>query len=364
MSGPLPAPGATSFRSADVLQRFLSAHPIELAVRSQEYRDALVADFLQLTDDVASPDSLFSHQPFSLLLSHSPHAQIDAWERVLQYLQTADASRFASIHKGTPYYFLGLAAYLSRDFEKAMFYMDCALGNDLKVHGSQWIAAPSGKFVRLDHTAGDQAGKQLVELAHAQFQSATGRVAAKGGPTLSLDIFRAHFVDTAMSGPGDLRSAVTAFFSFLLEHPVRSTELSLAPQSDGTGEPFYVHLFKGALLFETLLRCSTAGRAVVSGYPEATIKHLLQNSGVHQPLGFAVTPAGLGAHSFEDVLTAINNLPATLPFDQRCVRATWGVRNTTGHSLAWPRRMTPAEYDMVFELTFGAIALAIVALLP
>ena len=56
---------------------------------------------------------------------------------------------------------------------------------------------------------------------------------------------------------------------------------------------------------------------------------------IYQAFDFVNQPQGLGAHTFDDVLQAIKSDP-TVNFTQRAVRATWGIRNTTGHSLGWP----------------------------
>jgi hypothetical protein len=120
--------------------------------------------------------------------------------------------------------------------------------------------------------------------------------------------------------------------SFLLEFSSRAKELSLGGSLTSTGEPFFLHLFKGALLFETLLKISAAGSVIQTSNPKATINTLLMDPTIYQAFDFANQPQGLGAHTFDDVLQAIKSDP-TVNFTQRAVRATWGIRNTTGHSL-------------------------------
>jgi len=136
--------------SAAVLQVFLNRTPADLAFRSDEFARALIADFEALSHDPADADFLFSSLRIPALFGESPERQITVWERVLGILRDADAARYEAIHKGTPFYFLGVASYLGQDFERALFYMDCALEQDHRLHGDRWYRVPSGMFVRLD----------------------------------------------------------------------------------------------------------------------------------------------------------------------------------------------------------------------
>jgi hypothetical protein len=263
--------------------------------------------------------------------------------------------RYQKLHKGTPFYFLGMASYFSRDFEKALFYMDAALEEDLRLHKERWPLVPSGKFVLLDDDSPDQAARPLVARTRQAFNDVMETVANLGGTGLSVDDFRTKLVRPAMTAGSGKRSAVTGFLSFLLEFPSRSIELSLAGTPTSTGEPFFLHLFKGALLFETLLKTSTAGSAIQISFPKATIDRLLREPTIYSAFGFSNAPQGLGGDTFDDVLVAIKN-DTTSDFNQKAVRATWGIRNKTGHSMAWPYRPDLVEYENVYHLIAGALS--------
>jgi hypothetical protein len=266
-----------------------------------------------------------------------------------------DASRYQKLHKGTPFYFLGMASYSSRDFEKALFYMDAALEEDLGIHKEKWPDNPAGKFVLLQDESPDQAARPLVKRTREAFEQVMNAVTGLGGIGLSTEELRNKLVRPAMTAGSGKRSAVTALLSFLLEFSSREKEISLAGRPTSTGEPFFLHLLKGAVLFETLLKTSPAGSAIQTRDPKATINTLLADPTIYSPLGFATAPQGLGAHTFDDVLKAIGN-DKTSDFTQRAVRATWGVRNTTGHSMGWPYRPDPNEYKMVYQLIAGALS--------
>lgn len=346
-------------KSVAVLQAFLNRTPADLAFRSNEFARGLVADFRGLSADPADADRLFSSLGIPVLFA-SPASQILVWERVLSIVHDADPSRYEAIHKGTPFYFLGIAAYLGEDFERALFYMDCALDQDCRLHGPRWYRIPSGMFVRLDDVPDAQAGRELVRVTKSLFQSWGAAVATAGGTQLSLDAYRARLVNYAIQQEHALRSVVTAFLSFLLEVTPRRTQLLLAPVGSGTGEPFFLHLFKGAVLFETLLRASPAGRALVGANPRATLSDLLCTPAVFRGLALQGPPQGLGVHSFADVLPGIQaDATSGAGFNERAIRAVWALRNTTGHNLAWPVRPNGTDYEQLFVLVLGSLMLAI-----
>jgi hypothetical protein len=271
------------------------------------------------------------------------------------------------MHKGTPYYFLGFAAYFARDYETALFYIDCAVEQDLSIHGDRWPNVPSGKFLLLDTENREQYAWPLVQQISEVFQSTMERLRSLGGHQLTINDYRDNLVRPAMApamaGNPSLRSAVTAFLTFLLEYRSRKRQLFLAPPTGGTGEPFYLHLFKGALLFETLLKTSSEGLRVLDHNPRAMLNDLLGDSAIYRAMGFRGAPQGLGAVTFDELLQRIEQDEHDgMNFDLRAIRATWGVRNTTGHSMAWPRRLNVDEYERVFLLILGALSISILTL--
>jgi hypothetical protein len=348
------------FNATQILVVFLNRPLAELALSSDQFAKALTQDFQALSSDPGEADELFSSLGLPSLFGHSLERQIFAWERVLSILRAADEGRYESIHKGTPFYFLGVAAYIVHDFERALFYMDCALAEDHRLHGGHWHRLPSGMFVRLDDVPEAQFGRPLVTISRRLFEEWRSLVATAGGTDLSLDAYRARLVSHAMDDVPALRTAVTAFLSFLLEVEERRKQLSLAPLASGSGEPFFLHLFKGGLLFETLLKLSPPGKVVIAAKPKATLNDLLTDPCIITALGFTSALSGLGAQTFDDLIMRVgNDSTSGRSFAERAVRATWGLRNATGHNLAWPRRPSSDEYEQLFLLAFGALSLVV-----
>ena len=135
--------------------------------------------------------------------------------------------------------------------------------------------------------------------------------------------------------------------------------LGLAP-AEGSGEPFFLHLFKGGLLFETLLKASPHGAAVGASNPKATLNSLLTDKNLASALGLSGAVQGLGALTFDDLLARVAaDEAAGHDFVMRAIQAGWGIRNVTGHNVAWPRRPTTEEYDRLFILLYGSLAIAL-----
>ena len=171
-------------------------------------------------------------------------------------------------------------------------------------------------------------------------------------------------VNYAMHDEPLLRSAVTAFLSFLLEVKPRMAQLQLAP-SVGSSEPFFLHLFKGGLIFETLLKQSAPGKSLKARGSKCMLGELLTDAAVCAGLGFSGPLSRLGVETFDDVVAHVNaEASSGRAFNECAVRAVWGLRNTTGHNLAWPKRPTNADYQMLFGLAFGALMLVIERLYP
>ena len=130
-----------AFSSGDLLNQSLGKTAIDVYLYSDTYKALLLNDYNVLPinipdalDAARVADNFFSKCGLPVRLSYSPVAQIEAWEYILGLMAENDPNRYRELHKGTPFYFLGMASYSARDFEKALFYMDAALEEDLRLH--------------------------------------------------------------------------------------------------------------------------------------------------------------------------------------------------------------------------------------
>jgi hypothetical protein len=264
-----------------------------------------------------------NHQRFTL-----------AVERGLDHLNRVRGNQPAvyATHKGTPFYFMGIAAFASHDYQTATFFFDAAVAEDVRNHPTN-NDTPALLFMRLDKTNQDQAAKHIVDILVNRLNIALKNYAArKGSKPLSLANVRDHFLDH-LKRPRQ-RTLTATFISFLAEWDYRLQMIDLA--RDVSREPFFTHLFRGCLLFESLL------------------KEKASKSRKSKPLGPLVNDhlkaLGIGSQ----IKTKSSGLQAILhqlrPNQQlrTAIQCTTQTRNKLGHNLVWAATsLDGANYDLL-----------------
>jgi len=127
----------------------------------------------------------------------------------------------------------------------------------------------------------------------------------------------------------------------------------------GTGKPFFLHLIKGAVIFESLLANSEIGKQIKKDGKGKTLSDYLKDNIIISKLALDCKLDGLNPESYEDLIIKvleINNKGAK--YSHQCIRVTWGIRNLLTHSIGWPKPSIK-EYDILFNYVFGAICYAI-----
>jgi hypothetical protein len=180
----------------------------------------------------------------------------------------------------------------------------------------------------------------LVTLLKTRIEELVRIYNARNGackPDLAFDEIRTSFLQpAALVGNEHLRTLVTTFISFFLEWDHRYGLIGMRPEK-GTAEPFFMHLFKGCLLFESLLKTSKAQpkqTALLGVLNELQGPLLLQK----QIQGVQTTfPAVVQSLSADDgsVYSAID--------------LTYRLRNTTAHSLGWQVALGQKAYKGLVE---------------
>lgn len=267
---------------------------------------------------------------------HRPLERMEAYELLLDILFAIDAKQFKNIHKGTPYYFLGWSAFQLRDFSKAMFYMDAAVNEDLKIpfhKESKKATSPSLAFFLLS-TSLESGYKpsgfkklhlKLIEIVEQTLQEFN----ANRKSNITIEDFQSKFVTKLLySGPKQ-RTLLTALYSFMLEYAEKEKQIKLRSDTGGSIQPFINHLFDGARLLESLLE--------EMGSKGETLKRKIDDLRKRDS-AFSVT-------SF-DILFTNGKWPDTLAdakqkyielsgnnFQDQNFACAYIIRNTTGHSL-------------------------------
>lgn len=317
------------------------------AKRTDIARDAFIKGTFP---DVKSADCFFlqhgiGNDPTQPSLPFERHYY---YELLLKKLQAADSNKYSQIHKGTPFYFLGWTAFDFGDYERAVFYMDAALAEDTK-NVANWEEAPAAHFITLKDS-GNQAAAVITRKLRQTIINEFSRFSCiPGYAAIEISGFQSKFIQPILRQP-QARSILTAFYSFIGEYYDRLQMLKLRGQTPGSIEPFLVHLFKGGLIVESILkqlyvlRHPTDSLGKIFSYPEFMAD-------------FAIT--GSLSTTSTDIRTIIYD--AKRGETARIAFETIGkVRNTSGHNLAWPDPFDdPTNYELLYRQTLNSILFVI-----
>lgn len=215
---------------------------------------------------------------------------------------------------------------------------------------------PSFRFILIEGDQPDQAAQQLVASLQSQINIAIAAYNSKPGRSaigdLSLADVRKCFLGPALTTEKRTwRSLATAFITYFLEWDYRGVQIDLRPAS-GTAEPFFLHLFRGCVLFESLLKANPK-KAPKQPTLGGILDELATDLAIPNKLGTG------GGVTFPIVLSEIagaNDHIAT------AVRFAGRIRNTTGHDLGWDANFNRTEYDFLASMTASACLHAIACL--
>jgi hypothetical protein len=267
---------------------------------------------------------------------------LDRGEEILHLCHRLNQDLYAKMHKGLMFYFMGVAAYRIHAYASAIYYIDSAVSEDLKNEPDNYNS-PSRLFLRLEGEKDEQAAKAVVQDAQQRIEKLTSHyndlVDASTSKNLKLSIaeIRKYLLEPASSlNQPDLRSLATAFITFFLEFDYLFFQLMVRKEA-GTNEPFFTHLFKGCLLFESLLK-----KNPTTPFKGNTLEQLL--SSLSNPLGIP-KQVKINAAKLESVLTEVQSVDGSFA---SAITTTGKLRNTLGHNIGWIDQLTKEQYLQAF----------------
>ena len=283
-----------------------------------------------------------------------PYERFSDYEELLLRLMNADVEKYRRMHKGAPFGFLSWLAFDMRNYEKAMFYMDTGIAEDVRKHNDPtnptgWLANPGPRFLMLnvDRNHGwflrtEDDVRRLLEHELDRFNRLSGK------RPLTLDSWRKFTERFLTDSDATQRSIISSLYVFLLEFRDHVQELQLRERSTaGSNQPFTVHLLSGGLIFESLLKHCYPKPAGKSYY---TLGEILNMAAFANDFGKNCC-VGISANSLADIHAAIKDSSIETAFS-----TTGKLRNTTGHNLVWDDIFdTPKNYVDLFEQEMNAI---------
>ena len=158
-------------------------------------------------------------------------------------------------------------------------------------------------------------------------------------PKLSMEDIRKYLLEPASSlNQPDLRSLATTLITFFLEFDYLFFQLMVRKEA-GTNEPFFTHLFKGCLLFESLLKKNPTITA-----KGTTLEQLLGRLSAHLGIPKQIK---IGSASLENVLREVQTADYSFV---GAITLTGKLRNTLGHNMGWTDQLTKEQYLQSFLL--------------
>lgn len=293
------------------------------------------------------------------LFAGNPAAALAQGLDLLNRCHSIDEVAFARIHKGSAYYWLGMAAWLVHDHELATFFFDSSVMEDIRAgHNSVDNLSPSLRFMLLDVSSKEQAAFELVQANLARMEELIANYNARSGlpavamPLTIVDVQERFLRKSFVVGGENLRASATTLISFCMEWDLRNMLFDIRP-IQGTTEPFFMHLFKGCLLFESLLKATPINPPPTNCNLDDALRHFSNELGI---------PAlRISSRGFS---TIISNLAGADNSIQTAIQFTGQIRNTLGHNLGWAVAFDKNHYHRLVRMVSSSCLHAIACLYP
>lgn len=275
-----------------------------------------------------------------------PYERFSDYEELLRRLQKVDPVRYKLLHKGTPFYFLAWTAFDLRNFEKGLFYIDAGISEDIRNFPNIWLDKPGAAFLTLRQPQIQVARRTIDGIRHLLKEQTDRFNKVSGKPPIDIKALVGSFVIKLLLDQAK-RTIISAFYVFLLEFQDRYTELFLRSTQGGSIQPFIIHLFKGGLIFESLLKHFYPLREK-ENKPTKTLSDIFKTSAFRKDF---VDKVETSSESLRDIVAGIKDDSISCAFTTIAK-----LRNTAGHNLVWEDIFdNPDNYKKLFEQEINAI---------
>lgn len=273
-------------------------------------------------------------------------AALNIGKDILANLRVKDEQTYDQIHKGTPYYWLGAAAYMVNDIQTAVFFILASVFEDLRAGVDPLVSqTPSLLFMLIDGVPREQAARDLVQIIQARVEIVIddyNRMSGKPANAipLTIEVLRSAFLTKALMPVNESwRSIASAFLSFFAEWDYRNSLLDVVPNI-GTAEPFFTHLFKGCVLFESLLKANPNIPIPQRAKTLRTVLGFLHRQ-LNIPKNVNITA------EFQDVLDDLKTADNSI---KTAIMITGKVRNSVAHNFGWHIRLNKLQYFQLYQM--------------
>jgi hypothetical protein len=313
-----------------------------LNLTTDELKSALIENAYRKDNDSRRWFSRFKFA--SDAVNGNPYLALGQGLDLLNTCRTLDENAYKEIHKGGAFYWLGIASFLVNEYEMAAFFFDSSVSEDLR-WGDDPILNPSPamRFMRIDSDHPNQAARSLVEATQKGIERWIDVYNSRpdNSTKITTQVLRDRlFIPSINPEHKNWRSLTSAFISFCLEWDYRNLlfDIRINP---GTFEPYYLHLFKGCLLFESLLKENPIRKPP---HEQNTLGRVLTY--LHKLLGIKPN-LDFKDKQFSDVMYELDNSDESI---EQSILLTGMTRNTLGHNLGWEAGLTKNQYQRLFQM--------------
>lgn len=286
-----------------------------------------------------------------LLYSDRPYERLSDYEELLKLLHKDDPEKYGEVHKGTPFYLMSWLAFDLRNFEKALFYMDAAISEDIRREQDGWLDRPAGSFLTLSSPE-VQPAQRTIEMIRRRLNEQIKRFNSVSNlEAITVEQFINDFVRKLVQDVAQ-RTIVSALYVYLLEFDDRRKELRLRSKRGGSIAPFIIHLFKGALICESLLkhRYPRVERGKDRDQETENLGEIFQKTSFCKDF-VNLRNTSISAKSLQEIIDGIADDSQRTAFI-----AMAKIRNTTGHKLVWDDAFkNPVQYERLFQQEINAL---------
>ena len=274
-----------------------------------------------------------------------PWEVIGIYKTLLKYLKRQNSDRYKQVHKGTPFFWIGWNSFLLKNYDQAIFYLDAALAEDKKNHPSHvWPTSGAAMFFKLQtpkfriyYDRGYVIAPELYDIVNRELN----RFNSKHGNNLSIN----HFIDSFVTKilKEDNTAVITTLYAFIFQKDDIIEMIKLRGKHGGSIEPMITHLFKGALIFETLMK---------ENHPQEgnSLGKIIGSSNIQTRYNY--NQHHCRASSLEEIFSFINSQTESA---ERAFYVTCKIRNTTAHNLIWNDLFTIENYNKLYYSILDAI---------
>lgn len=331
----------------------LSLHDFYKKINSEEGRIEITSAFSKLDENKPDQsDKFFNDFCVGLWIETKqkiPYfnreytGRIDAYEDLLSLIKKYNSEKYSKIHKGTPYCLLGWLYFDIGDYEKGVFYIDLAILEDIRMHMGGWRSSPATRLLTLETFPQDV--QMLVRIVEdikniLQFEIAEYKSILTTSRLVSLDAF----VKRALKNPHH-RTIVASLYAFMLQQKSLQNMMALKGEESGSLEPFLIHLRKGTIILETMLK------EIYSSLSGQTLHGILTDPFVMRDSGLRIIESGKVGSTLEDLVQVLIphfNKSKESP-QNKWMTISYRLRNVTSHGMPWSEIIDAETYKNLYR---------------